>query len=506
MTTLAETQPHLKRLFERIDLAPRPIGVETSRALEHWRASRRGVAPTFADVVADLRHGGFAFRAVPEARDYEIVIGAKAAAPLLGAVAEGARLSEAPNRRGAVRLRRLFDEALRAGEPALVEFTLVEKGRDRAGVELLAAPLALADGALGAVLGALNIQRYEAPAPTHEPQPPAKEEAVTLFALGSSRALGERVARELAITLSPHEERRFEDEERKTRPLVGVRDKDVYVLASLEGETGDSGADKLLRLLFFIGALRDAGAARVTAVTPYLCYARKDRRTKPLDPVATRYVAQLLEAIGADRIVTIDAHNVAAFENAFRIEAVALDAQALLARYFAQRLGAEPAAIVSPDLGGEKRAELFRQRLETILAHPVAKGFMDKHRSMGEIAGEIFAGDVAGRAVVILDDLISSGGTMARAARACRANGATRIFLAATHGLFARDAEITLREAPIEEIVVTDTVTPSEAVALRLRGRMVTLGVAPLLAKAIARLHGGGSIDELLDTGPKGAP
>ncbi|WP_083967170.1 ribose-phosphate pyrophosphokinase [Methylosinus sp. R-45379] len=505
MTTLAQTQPYLKRLFERIDLAPRPIGVETSRALEHWRASRRGVAPTFADVVADLRHGGFAFRAVPEARDYEIVIGAKAVAPLLGAVAEGARLSEAPNRRGAVRLRRLFDEALRAGEPALVEFTLVEKGRDRAGVELLAAPLALADGALGAVLGALNIQRYEAPAPAHEP-PPATDEPIALFALGSSRALGERVARELAITLSPHEERRFEDEERKTRPLVGVRDKDVYVLASLEGETGDSGADKLLRLLFFIGALRDAGAARVTAVTPYLCYARKDRRTKPLDPVATRYVAQLLEAIGADRIVAIDAHNIAAFENAFRIEAVALDAQALFARYFAQRLGTEPAAIVSPDLGGEKRAELFRQRLETILAHPVAKGFMDKHRSMGEIAGEIFAGDVAGRAVVILDDLISSGGTMARAARACRANGATRIFLAATHGLFARDADSALREAPIEEIVVTDTVALSEAVAQRLRGRLVTLGVAPLLAEAIARLHSGGSIDELLDTGPKGAP
>jgi ribose-phosphate pyrophosphokinase len=310
----------------------------------------------------------------------------------------------------------------------------------------------------------------------------------------------------LNITLAPHEERRFEDGERKVRPLVGVRGKDVYVLSSLDGETGDSGADKLMRLLFFIGALRDAGAGRITAVAPYLCYARKDRRTKPLDPVATRYVAQLLESVGANRIVAIDAHNVAAFENAFRIESVALDAQALFARYFAHRLGAEPIAVVSPDLGGEKRAELFRQRLETMLARPVAKAFMDKHRSMGAITGEIFAGDVAGRAVVVLDDLISSGGTMARAARACRANGATRLFLAATHGLFARDAEATLREAPIEEIVVADTVTPSETVAQRLRGRLVTIGVAPLLAEAIARLHSGGSIDELLEAGPRGAP
>ncbi|WP_201281606.1 ribose-phosphate pyrophosphokinase [Methylosinus sp. Ce-a6] len=504
MTTLAETPPFLKRLFERLDFAPQPIGAQTRHALEHWLASRRGVAPTFADVVADLRNCGFAFRAVPDARDYEIVIGAKAVAPLLGAVTEGARLSEAPDRRGAVRLRRLFDEVLRIGEPALVEFTLVEKGRDRAGVELLAAPLALADGALGAVLGALDIRRYEAPAPAREARPQG-DESILLFALGSSLALGESVARELAVPLAPHEERRFEDGERKLRPLVGVRGKDAYVLASLEGEAGDSGADKLLRLVFFIGALRDAGAARVTAIAPYLCYARKDRRTKPQDPVATRYVAQILEAVGADRIVTVDAHNIAAFENAFRIESVALDAQALFARYFAQRLGAEPAAVVSPDLGGEKRAELFRQRLETMLARPVAKGFMDKHRSMGEVTGEIFAGDIAGRAVVILDDLISSGGTMARAARACRAHGATRIFLAATHGLFTRDAETTLREAPIEEIVVTDTVAPSDAHE-RLRGRLVIIGVAPLVAEAIARLHGAGSIDELLETGPKGAP
>jgi ribose-phosphate pyrophosphokinase len=218
--------------------------------------------------------------------------------------------------------------------------------------------------------------------------------------------------------------------------------------------------------------------------------------------VATRTVAQLFEAVGTDVIVTIDAHNVAAFENAFRIEAVALDAQALFARHFALRIGDAPAAVVSPDLGGEKRAELFRLRLEAMLARPVAKGFMDKRRSMGEVSGEIFAGDVAGRTVVVLDDLISSGGTMARVAAACRAHGATRVCLAATHGLFAPGAEAALRNAPVEEIIVTDCVPISSQIAASLGERLTVLGVAPLLARAIERLNGGGSINDLLESGP----
>ena len=241
-------------------------------------------------------------------------------------------------------------------------------------------------------------------------------------------------------------------------------------ISSLAGEAGDSGADKLLRLLFFIGALRDAGAARVTAVTPYLCYARKDRRTKPLrsgrDALCRAIARERRRGCASSRSTRI----MSRLSRTPFASRASRSTRRLCSRAISRiALGAEPVAVVSPDLGGEKRAELFRQRLETdARARRSAKGFMDKHRSMGEITGEIFAGDVDGRAVVILDDLISSGGTMARAARACRAHGATRIFLAATHGLFARDAEATLREAPIEEIIVTDTVVPSEAIAQRL--------------------------------------
>lgn len=498
MTTLAVTPPFLRRLFERLDFAPQPSGAEPKRVLAQWRAARRGVAPLLADLVGG--RAGFVFRAERE-HDYALVCGDEAAAPLLGALRDGALLRGAAHKRGAVRLRRLFDEVLRIGEPALATFTLIEHGRDTACVELLAAPLALADGTLGAIIGALSIERFETAAPARPARAPVSP-GLLLFALGSSADLGERIAREMGVALAPHEERRFADGERKIRPLVGVRGRHVFVVSSLYGEAGESGADKLLRLAFFIGALRDAGAAKVTAVTPYLCYQRKDRRTKPRDPLATRSVAQMLEAIGTNAIVTIDAHNVAAFENAFRIEAIALDAQALFARHCVARIGAAPAAVVSPDLGGEKRAELFRLRLESLLGRAVGKGFMDKRRSMGVVSGEIFAGDVAGRTVVVLDDLISSGGTMARVAAACRAHGAARVCLAATHGLFAPGAEAVLRAAPVEEIVVTDCVPISSPIAASLGARLTVLGVAPLLARAIERLHGGGSINDLLESGP----
>src|SRR6476660_8262472 len=119
-----------------------------------------------------------------------------------------------------------------------------------------------------------------------------QQSAAVLFALEGSRALGERLAEWLEWPLSRHEERAFEDGEHKTRPLVDVSRQDVFVLHSLYGSHDISPNDKLCRLLFFIGALKDAGAARVTAVVPYLCYARKDRRTKPSDPVTTRYIAR----------------------------------------------------------------------------------------------------------------------------------------------------------------------------------------------------------------------
>jgi ribose-phosphate pyrophosphokinase len=322
-----------------------------------------------------------------------------------------------------------------------------------------------------------------------------------LFALGDSRPLGEAIGRHLGLPLAPHEERDFEDGEHKTRPLANVRGGDVYVLANLAGDDRQSANDRLCKLLFFIGALKDAGAARGTAVVPYLCYARKDRQTKPRDPVTTRYVAQLFEAMGTDRLITLEAHNLAAFQNAFRCGADHLDANLIFARHFAAVVGDEAVAVASPDVGGVKRAEKFRERLDAMLGRPVGKAFMDKQRSMGKVTGDIFAGDVAGRTVIVLDDLISTGTTMVRMAAACRERGASAIHLAATHGLFAGGAPAIVGEPSVTSIVVTDSISPLRIDRQAVGGRLVVLSVAGLFAEAISRSHSGGSIVELLDRG-----
>jgi len=318
-----------------------------------------------------------------------------------------------------------------------------------------------------------------------------------VFALAASRPFGEAVSRALAIPLAAHEEREFEDGEHKARPLVNVRGCDVYVIHSLYGDATQSANDKLVRLLFFLGALKDAAAGRVTAVAPYLAYARKDRKSKPRDPVSTRYVAQLFEAVGTDCVVTLDVHNLAAYQNAFRCRSEHLEANPLFVEHFAPRLADAQVSVVSPDAGGIKRAEAFRQRLGAVLGRPIGAAFAEKYRSEGKVSGEAFVGDVDGKVAIIVDDLISGGTTIARTAEACRNRGARRVCAAATHGVFAAVANATLAASCVEEIVVTDTIPPARLTDPTLRAKLVVVSTAGLFAEAIRRLHAGGSIVEL---------
>jgi len=319
-----------------------------------------------------------------------------------------------------------------------------------------------------------------------------------LFALDASRAYGERVATALGITLCRHEEREFEDGEHKARPLENVRGRDVYVIHSLYGEPGMSANDKLVRLLFFVGALKDASAAQVTAICPYLAYSRKDRRTKPRDPLGSRYVAQLFEAVGTDRMVTLDVHNLAAYQNAFRIPAEHLEARGLFVAWFATRLQDEAVVVVSPDAGGVKRADAFRDALARALGRPVGSAFMEKRRSEGVVSGEAVVGDIGGKTAIILDDLVSSGTTLARAAAACKARGASRVFAAASHGVFAGAAAEVLADPVLEKLLVADSIPPFRLPPAMLGRRVEVLDSAPLFAEAIRRLHSGGSLVELL--------
>jgi ribose-phosphate pyrophosphokinase len=312
-----------------------------------------------------------------------------------------------------------------------------------------------------------------------------------LFALDTTRDYGARVADRLEVPLSPHEEREFEDGEHKARPLVDVRGRDVFVIHSLHGDGHRSANDKLCRLLFFIGALKDAGAGHVTALAPYLCYARKDRRTKSRDPVTTKYVARLFEACGADAVMTFDVHNLAAFENAFRCPTYNIEAAPLFVEHFAKLLRGERIAVVSPDVGGAKRAEAFRRALSARVREVPSFAFVEKERSGGVVSGDLLVGDVADRTVIILDDLISSGTTLRRAAARCREAGARRIFAAATHGLFAETAPEILGDPVFEAVVVTDTARSRAAEENRLPANIVTLETAGLADAAITAAHCG---------------
>jgi ribose-phosphate pyrophosphokinase len=319
-----------------------------------------------------------------------------------------------------------------------------------------------------------------------------------LFCLDASRAFGVAVAAALGTSLAPHEERSFEDGEHKARPLTSVRGADCFVVQSLHGGPDESPNDKLCRLLFFIATLKTAAASRVTAVIPYLAYARKDRQTKARDPLTARYVAQFIEAAGADRVVTMEVHNLVAFQNAFRCETVALDVRPVFVPRAEALAGAEPVVVASPDPGGVKRAQLFREALQERLGRPVGSALMEKRRSGGVVSGSLMVGEVAGARVLVVDDLVSSGGTMLRAAQASLAAGARSVHALAAHGLFTGNAASVLASPDIAGWLVTDTVPPFRLAEDDTAGRLEIASAAPLFAETIRRLHDNGSISDII--------
>lgn len=328
-----------------------------------------------------------------------------------------------------------------------------------------------------------------------------RPETLTIFALDATHQFGERVAEKLGIPLSGHEEREFEDGEHKTRPLVNVRGRDVFVIQSLYSDDKQSVNDKLCRFLFFMACLKDASAERVTAVIPYLAYARKDRKTQPRDPVTTRYVASVIEAVGVDRVVTLDVHNLAAFQNAFRCHTDHLEANTLFLEYLIPELkGNAQVVVVSPDAGGIKRADRFRDALGGALNKEIPRAFVEKGRAKGVVSFGRLIGDVTGAVAVILDDLISTGGTLVNAAKACKELGATKVYAAASHGVFVGQANCVLAADELDRVIVTDTIPEFRLDPELIKRKIVVLSAADLFAEAIKRIHSGGSLVELLAT------
>lgn len=309
-----------------------------------------------------------------------------------------------------------------------------------------------------------------------------------IFAPTQSKDFAQAVASHLGLELARCEEREYEGGEHKIRPQQVVRGEEVFVVQSLSGDEQATANDKLCRLLFFIGALKDAGASRVTACLPFLAYSRKDRRTQPGDPVINRYVATLFEAMRTDRVVVLDVHNEAAFDNAFRCESLRIDAIEPFAEFLTRTLPIRDAVVASPDIGGVKRAQRFRDVLAGKLGAEVGFAFMEKRRERGVVSGQILTGEVRDRELVIFDDMISSGTTVLRAAVAAKRAGARRVIVMATHPALQPEAMQLWQDDAIETVIVSDSIALPAAFRTLPATKLQICSLAALFAQTISTL------------------
>lgn len=323
--------------------------------------------------------------------------------------------------------------------------------------------------------------------------------------LSESHELASAIAREASVPLLPIEERAFDGGEFKLRPLESARGLRLFVVQSLAATEQAPVSQRLVRLLFLLQCLRDAGADARVVLLPYFAFARKDRRTQLRDPVTSRYVAELLEAAGASGLIGLDVHNPAAFDNAFRIPTVHLTALPMLAEHFFRRLGGQaPITVVSPDVGGIKRAQIFRELLAARSDQQIGLAFVEKRRAKGLVSGGTLAGEMVGRAAIVLDDLCATGGTLIRAAAACRDGGATAVHAAVTHTPQPQGVAALLAAESIASITVTDSVgfTLPSVLAAAGAERLITLQSAPLLGETVRRMLAGQPVAPLLERWP----
>jgi ribose-phosphate pyrophosphokinase len=299
--------------------------------------------------------------------------------------------------------------------------------------------------------------------------------------------LSERIAREMDMRLAEMELTRFADGEFDVKIGESVRGHDVFLLQP----TCHPVSENLIQLFIILDALRRASASRITAVIPYYGYQRKEKKTQPRDPISAKLMANIIELAGANRVICVDLH-AEAIQGFFDIPVDALTATKILARRVRERHGHD-VVIVSPDTGGALRA----RRMARILDAPIA--IIDKRRPRDDAVEVInVIGDVAGLKAVIVDDLISTGSTLAGAAHALRDKGATGVDVVTTHGVFTDGSLQRLHEAPIDEICVTDTIPfPNVQRAFDDAPKLRILSVAPLIAEAIVRVHEGRSVSEL---------
>jgi ribose-phosphate pyrophosphokinase len=319
-----------------------------------------------------------------------------------------------------------------------------------------------------------------------------------MFGLGSSVDYAMKVANYLDIPLSEHTEYYFEDREPYVRSNINVRGCDVYVIQSLYSDDKESIGDKLIKLLIFIGSLKDASARNVNLIVPYLGLQRQDRKCESRAPITTKYLAQLIESVGCSRIMTMDVHNLSSFQGSFRISTDNLEAKNLLARYVADHVeDAKNLVILSPDNGGMSRARRFRNTLNDLLKAEIGFACLDKIRAGQEVESQCIVGDVKNKQVIVLDDMISSGGSVRECARLVKAQKGEVWAACATHGLFVGKAEENLEG--VRRIIIADTIWAGWRLTDELKKKIHVIPTVEMFGKAIRRtFEDGGSISDLL--------
>ncbi|MBS1115573.1 MAG: ribose-phosphate pyrophosphokinase [Nitrospirae bacterium] len=310
-------------------------------------------------------------------------------------------------------------------------------------------------------------------------------QGLKLFTGTSNRALAREVAAYLNLDLGDTTVSTFSDGEIMVRLNENVRGSDAFVIQS----TCTPVNDNIMQLLLIIDALKRASAERITAVIPYYGYARQDRKVQPRVPISAKMVADLITAVGTNRVLTVDLH-AGQIQGFFNIPVDNLYAAPVLVDYIKKKYVSDNLVIVSPDAGGVERARAFAKRLNCSIA------IIDKRREKAnecEVMNVI--GDVVDKDTLLLDDMVDTAGTMAQAAKALTEQGAKRVSAACTHAVLSGAAIERINNSAMEELIVTNTI-PLDS-KMELCRKLTVLSIASLLGDAIKRIHEESSISSL---------
>ncbi len=308
---------------------------------------------------------------------------------------------------------------------------------------------------------------------------------VKIFTCNASPDLAAKIAQELGLPLGKAEVGMFSDGEISVNIYETVRGSDVFIVQSTSNPVNDN----LMELLIMIDALKRASASRITAVMPYFGYARQDRKSKARDPISAKLVADLITAAGADRVLTLDLH-AAQIQGFFTIPVDHLVGGTTLAQYYLEKFpNREDLVVVSPDLGSVTRARNFAAKLDV----PIA--IIDKRRPKPNVSEVMnIIGDIDGKKVILVDDMIDTAGTITNGAQALSDRGAKEVYACCSHGVLSGPAMERIEASPIKELVTLDTIAIPEDKKI---AKIKTLSVAHLFAEAIKRIYADGSVSEL---------